>query len=152
MERRTEAEVAMKVLRGDSYNPNEEITIIESEKEEASSKKTTFLDIFRTVGSRRAFICSCGGMLFQQLSGVNAVIFNTLEIFQAAGSSLPSDVAAIIVSVVQVNFSRDDSQGLYQTNVIVFYLLPLFPLPSLSLFLSSGDNVRCSGGDRGPSW
>ncbi|XP_035726577.1 facilitated trehalose transporter Tret1-like isoform X1 [Vespa mandarinia] len=105
MERRPEAEVAMKVLRGDSYNPNEEITIIESAKEEASSKKSSFLDIFRTVGSRRAFICSCGGMLFQQLSGVNAVIFNTLEIFQAAGSSLPSDVAAIIVSLVQVIMS-----------------------------------------------
>lgn len=52
--------------------------------------------------NRRALVTSLGLMVFQQLSGVNAVIFYTVPIFKSAGSSLPPDAAAIVVAVVQV--------------------------------------------------
>lgn len=41
-------------------------------------------------------------MLGQQLSGMNAVIFYVVDIFEAAGSSLSSTLEAVIVGVVQV--------------------------------------------------
>lgn len=40
-------------------------------------------------------------MLFQQFSGVNAVIFYTSSIFSAAGSDLDANISSIIVGVVQ---------------------------------------------------
>lgn len=48
-----------------------------------------------------AFICSLGLMFFQQFSGINAVIFYTNSIFRSAGSKIPSEIATIIIGVVQ---------------------------------------------------
>lgn len=48
-----------------------------------------------------AFICSLGLMFFQQFSGINAVIFYTVNIFQSAGSDIDPAIATIIVGVVQ---------------------------------------------------
>lgn len=41
-------------------------------------------------------------MFFQQFSGINAVIFFTVDIFKMAGSSLDPNFCSIIVGVVQV--------------------------------------------------
>jgi MFS family permease len=41
-------------------------------------------------------------MFFQQFSGINAVIFYMLPIFESAGSTLDPAIASIIVGVVQV--------------------------------------------------
>ena len=41
-------------------------------------------------------------MLFQQFSGINAVIFYTTTIFASSGSSLSEDVASVIVMLTQV--------------------------------------------------
>lgn len=51
--------------------------------------------------SLMALICSLGLMLFQQFSGINAVIFYTNNIFQSAGSNIAPAIATIIVGVVQ---------------------------------------------------
>lgn len=48
-----------------------------------------------------ALICSLGLMLFQQFSGINAVIFYTNNIFRSAGSDIDPVIATIIVGVVQ---------------------------------------------------
>lgn len=48
-------------------------------------------------------------MFFQQFSGINAVIFFTVPIFQSAGSTMDANLSAIIVGVVQVIMSFGSS-------------------------------------------
>lgn len=74
---------------------------MQREVEDSATKKSSIFDLIKTPGSRKAVLASFGAMAFQQLSGVNAVIFYTVTIFQAAGSSMDSDVAAIVVALVQ---------------------------------------------------
>lgn len=52
--------------------------------------------------TRRAVCLVLGLMGFQQLCGINAIIFYTVDIFQAAGSSVSPWVATMVVGVVQV--------------------------------------------------
>ncbi|KAG5311729.1 TRET1 protein, partial [Acromyrmex insinuator] len=100
--RKPEATIAMSVLRGDSYDPSEELAEAQREAEQAALRKSTIFDLVRTPAARKALLASLGGMFFQQLSGINAVIFYTVTIFQASGSSMPPDVASIIVAIVQM--------------------------------------------------
>lgn len=48
---------------------------------------------------------SLGVMLFQQTTGINAIIFYTVSIFQTAGSTIDSRYATIIVGAVQLVFT-----------------------------------------------
>ncbi|XP_011869615.1 PREDICTED: facilitated trehalose transporter Tret1-like isoform X2 [Vollenhovia emeryi] len=100
--RKPEAMIAMTVLRGDSYDPSEELAEAQREAEEVASRNSSIFDLVRTPAARRALLASLGAMFFQQLSGINAVIFYTVTIFQASGSSIHPDVASIIVAVVQM--------------------------------------------------
>ena len=45
-------------------------------------------------------------MVGQQLSGMNAVMFYAVDIFNDAGSGLKSIYASIIIAVVQVYFNN----------------------------------------------
>lgn len=100
-----EATMAMTVLRGDSYDPSEELAQIQREAEQAASKKSSILDLVRTRAAKKALLASLGAMFFQQMSGVNAVIFYTVTIFQASGSSMSPELASIVVALVQVSIS-----------------------------------------------
>jgi len=95
----------MTVLRGDSYDPSAELGQMQREAEQSALKKSSVFDLVRTRASRMALLASFGGMFFQQMSGINAVIFYTTPIFQASGSSMPPEVASIVVAVVQVCLS-----------------------------------------------
>ncbi|KRF79918.1 facilitated trehalose transporter Tret1 isoform X2 [Drosophila virilis] len=88
---------------------------------------------------------SLGLMFFQQLSGINAVIFYTVQIFQDAGSTIDGNVCTIIVGVV--NFAATfiatiliDRAGrkvlLYVSNVMM--VLTLFVLGGFFYCKSSG--------------
>ncbi|XP_013784835.1 facilitated trehalose transporter Tret1-like [Limulus polyphemus] len=50
-------------------------------------------------------LLSIGLMFFQQLSGINAILFYTVEIFREAGSSLDESLSTILVAVVMVLFT-----------------------------------------------
>lgn len=103
--RKQEATAALEVLRGDAYDPSEELAEMQRCASEAASKKSSVFDLVRTPASRRAVIATLGGMLFQQLSGINAVIFYTVIIFKASGSSMAPEVASIVVALVQMVMS-----------------------------------------------
>lgn len=104
MEKRS-ALMALSVLRGDKYNPSEEINEMQKAVDESAGKNTSFLDMLKSPADRKAMIASFGMMFFQQASGVNAVIFYTVMIFEASGSSMSPELASILVALVQLVMS-----------------------------------------------
>ncbi|XP_067007506.1 facilitated trehalose transporter Tret1 isoform X2 [Anabrus simplex] len=100
--REAEARKSLQWFRGPDYDIDLEIREIKDAVEKAEREKLSFSEAFSTKAAKKAMLISMGLMLFQQLSGVNAVIFYAGQIFTDAGSSLDSDISAIIVGVVQV--------------------------------------------------
>ncbi|XP_018573951.1 facilitated trehalose transporter Tret1 isoform X2 [Anoplophora glabripennis] len=89
-------------LRGPTYNCDDEIKEIKDTLDQDASIKVSFFEAMRTTASKKALLICFGLMFFQQMSGVNAVIFYTKDIFESSGSTLPASTATIIVGVMQV--------------------------------------------------
>ncbi|EFN83325.1 Solute carrier family 2, facilitated glucose transporter member 8 [Harpegnathos saltator] len=105
VKRDDEAKLALTVLRGDTYDPSEELAEMRRAAEEATSKKSSIFNLIRDSATRRAMLATLGAMFFQQMSGINAVIFYTTTIFEASGSSMPAEIASIIIALVQAVMS-----------------------------------------------
>lgn len=103
--RKSDAAKALVVLRGDEYDVTEELAIMQKSAEDTATRKSSMADLVNTCGARTGLVAALGLLTFQQFSGVNAVIFYTVAIFQAAGSSLEPDIASIIVGIVQTMMS-----------------------------------------------
>ncbi|KAB0794305.1 hypothetical protein PPYR_11144 [Photinus pyralis] len=97
----TDADKSLRYFRGPNYNVSNEMKVIEANLAASEEKKAGLKDLVASRGNRKAMIAALGLMLFQQMSGINAVIFYTVPIFQSAGTSMSSDVAAVTVSIVQ---------------------------------------------------
>ena len=52
------------------------------------AQRTTCTQAFSTTAAKKALVLSLGTMLFQQLSGINAVIFNVENIFRVSESAV----------------------------------------------------------------
>jgi len=100
--RRSEAEASLKRLRGRGYDVSYELNELQKELEKSSANEVSFSDIFTRKAAFRGLIVSLGLMVFQQLSGVNAVIFYANSIFEDAGSTLDPAISTIIIGVIQV--------------------------------------------------
>jgi MFS family permease len=98
--REDEAIDSLRKFRGATFNPTDEIADLQ--KEEASRKSQDVRGALKKTSSKRAMLISFSLMFFQQLSGINAVIFYTSAIFQDANIEIPPEYATIIVGVVQV--------------------------------------------------
>jgi SP family facilitated glucose transporter-like MFS transporter 8 len=97
-----EARKSLQYYRGSSHNIWREFQELETDISESTRSKASIRDLGSSKATRTAMIISLGLMIFQQLSGVNAVIFYSVDIFYAAGSTLDPKVSAIIVGIVQV--------------------------------------------------
>ena len=96
-----EAEKAMHWLRGEAYDTTEWKREIQQSLEEARANK---LDI-NELKQRYVVLPLCLGillMIFQQLSGINVVVFYTATIFGYAKSSLEPLAASCVVMSLQV--------------------------------------------------
>lgn len=100
--RNDDAKKALQYYRGSSYSIWKELQELDKDISESTQTKVSIRDLISSKGTRRALIIALGLMIFQQLSGINAVIFYSGDIFKAAGSTLDPKVATIIVGVVQV--------------------------------------------------
>ncbi|XP_049779226.1 facilitated trehalose transporter Tret1-like [Schistocerca cancellata] len=66
--------------------------------EESKENEASVLDLFRSRRCRRALVISLGLVCAEQLAGINAVLFYSQSIFDAAGGDVDSRVAPIIVN------------------------------------------------------
>lgn len=97
-----EAKNSLRRLRGSNYNCDEELKEIKDNIEASKENKISVMESLKTTAAKKAVFICFGLMFFQQLSGINAVIFYTGDIFSASGSNLDAKIATIIVGVVQV--------------------------------------------------
>ena len=99
--RDSQALEALRWLRGPRADIGAEMKAMRDQVEHGSGTKATAMDLF-SHENRWPFAMAMMVMLLQQLSGINAVIFYTTDIFEDAGSSIESDLATIIVGLVQM--------------------------------------------------
>lgn len=79
----------------------------------AMQNKTNLANLF-TGPVLRPLAISLGLMLFQQTTGINAIIFYTVSIFKTAGSTIDERFATIVVGAVQLIFTI--VSGFFVTN------------------------------------
>jgi len=101
--KKKEAITALKFLRGKSAEGiQDELSEIQISVEESMRNKASPLDLFRSTGNFKALIISAGLIVFQQLSGINVVLFYTQDIFKDTGSDMKPEIATILIGAVQV--------------------------------------------------
>lgn len=100
--RNEDALKSLQWLRGTRYDCQAEVDLLKSEQQELEANSTNLGQaLMRTESLRSAFI-AIGLMFFQQMSGINAVIFYTSDIFRDSGTSIDAKISTIIVGSIQV--------------------------------------------------
>lgn len=99
----SEARDALKWLRGPEYDMEQELAEMEARVRIELSQKSRFSDLWSSWAWKPVMV-AIGLMVFQQLSGINAALFNAVAIFESAGSELDTLVAAVLLNVDQVLF------------------------------------------------
>ncbi|XP_076246155.1 trehalose transporter 1 isoform X2 [Calliopsis andreniformis] len=95
------ARKSLQWLRGKNTDITEELTAVEKlhVESERNVSQGALMELFKR-NHLKPLLISLGLMFFQQLSGINAVIFYTVQIFQDAGSSIDKNISTIIVGIV----------------------------------------------------
>jgi MFS family permease len=76
-----DAKKSYKWLRGSDYDPQDEINTLKEELDELNKNETPMSEVFARRSTKMALVIGFGLMLFQQLSGINVVIFFSTRIF-----------------------------------------------------------------------
>uniref|UniRef100_A0A1B6MCU6 Major facilitator superfamily (MFS) profile domain-containing protein n=1 Tax=Graphocephala atropunctata TaxID=36148 RepID=A0A1B6MCU6_9HEMI len=97
-----QARQSLQWFRGKGFDVEPELAVMQMNIEIMENEKVSMLEAFSTTAAKKALVIGLGVMAFQQLSGINAVIFYTTSIFSDAGASLNPSVQTIIVGVVAV--------------------------------------------------
>lgn len=101
--RKEEAIASLKYLRGKSADGvQDELQATTQSVEDAMKNKASVMDLFRSKGNIKALIICSGIITFQQLSGINVILFYSQTIFAKTGSDMAPAVSTILVGVVQV--------------------------------------------------
>ncbi|XP_060527765.1 facilitated trehalose transporter Tret1-like [Cylas formicarius] len=97
-----EARQSLIWFRGEIYEIEDELAAIVDDLKESKKNQTKLSDLVRDKATVKALIIALGLMIFQQLSGVNAVLFYANNIFENSGSSLSPSGSSILIGIVQV--------------------------------------------------
>ncbi|XP_077292176.1 facilitated trehalose transporter Tret1-like [Arctopsyche grandis] len=99
---RADAEESLKWLRGKSTKGvQEELDEIQSGLDQHSSS-SSISDLWKSKANIRAMYLGCGLVAFEQLSGINFVLFYMEPIFSITDTGLLPEISTIIIGVVQV--------------------------------------------------
>ncbi|XP_046994528.1 facilitated trehalose transporter Tret1-like [Schistocerca americana] len=93
-----DAERSLRRLRDDNSDISSELQRMKGAVEESKENEASVLDLFRSRSCRRALVIALGVVCAEQLAGINAVLFYSQSIFNAAGGDVDSRVAPIIVN------------------------------------------------------
>lgn len=96
------AEENLRKLRGSTYDVSQELKEIQKEIEESQQKRASIKDVVTSKGNLKAVISVVVVLAYQQLTGINALVFYTEPIFKAADSPISSSVGSIIINLVQL--------------------------------------------------
>ncbi|XP_022905450.1 facilitated trehalose transporter Tret1-like isoform X2 [Onthophagus taurus] len=97
-----EAEKSLRRLRGNAYNPKPELEQIKNAIEEEERMNKPFFESMKTPAAKKASLICFSLMFFQQMGGINAVIFYTGKIFGDAKIDLLPQHATLIIGGIQV--------------------------------------------------
>ncbi|XP_022834739.1 facilitated trehalose transporter Tret1 isoform X1 [Spodoptera litura] len=97
-----EAREALIRLRGSAYDVDYELNSLKARAEENKRNQVSYIAALKKKTALKALLICYALMVFQQLSGINAVIFNTSQIFSDAGATIAPTIATIIIGVIQV--------------------------------------------------
>lgn len=100
--RKEAAAKSLKWLRGSDYDYSAELADLQAQYESDKKNKVSLMAALSRRSTIKAMFITLGLMFFQQMSGINAVIFYTKDIFEAADTGIDSGLATIIVGVMQV--------------------------------------------------
>lgn len=95
-----DARRALQWLRGKNYNIDREMRDLTRSQAESDRTGGNAFGQLATLKYMPAILISLGLMLFQQLSGINAVIFYAASIFKMSGSSVDENLSSIIIGIV----------------------------------------------------
>uniref|UniRef100_T1DE67 Facilitated trehalose transporter Tret1 n=1 Tax=Psorophora albipes TaxID=869069 RepID=T1DE67_9DIPT len=101
--RKDDAIASLRFLRGKSTDGvQDELAETTQSVEESMKNKASAMDLFKSKGNTKALIICAGLISFQQLSGINVILFYSQTIFQKTGSSMSPAISTILVGIVQV--------------------------------------------------
>lgn len=92
------AEYCLKRLRGNHYDFRIELAVIINEIEEERRTGNFWKDV-KTRANKKATVICIGLMLYQQLTGVNAMSFYSKDILLQSGSNIPVQFAVIATGI-----------------------------------------------------
>ncbi len=100
--RKSDAKKALKWLRGPDYNIDPEMVQMEARLNMELTETSTSSDLLLP-WALKPLLVAVSLMVLQQLSGINAAVYNAVAIFESAGSTLDALVCAILLNLDQVN-------------------------------------------------
>lgn len=95
-----DARKSLQWLRGKNINIDKEMRDLTLSQDESDRVGGNAFGQLFTKKYIPAILISLGLMLFQQLSGINAVIFYAASIFKDAGSSIDENLSSVIIGIV----------------------------------------------------
>ncbi|XP_037933161.1 facilitated trehalose transporter Tret1 [Teleopsis dalmanni] len=89
-------------LRGSNYDYNTEIEELKAVDAKIKEESISVMSALLRPTTLKALFISLGLMFFQQLCGINAVIFYSTDIFRDAQTGIDEQLSTILVGVMQV--------------------------------------------------
>ena len=101
-----EARKSLVWLRGSEFDVDAELAQIEARLHDELTRQNFKLSDLWRPRLYKPLLVGVGLMVFQQFSGINAALFNSVDIFRLAGSSLDGLVSSVVLNLVLVRISR----------------------------------------------